>query len=87
MHYFEKHRSPRVSMNAICRFFFISTKMSQSPRAWNQRNESERWICAANFGVAAARGARPSPQNSANQFRCSLRRMVYSLIARGAHDL
>jgi hypothetical protein len=36
--------------------------------------------------AAARRVPSPGPKIS-NQFRCRLRRMVYSLIARGAHDL
>jgi hypothetical protein len=87
MHRLEKHRPLPASLKEMCLFFFISTKMSQSPRAWNQRNESERWICAANDGLVATRRAASSPRKNSNQFRCSLRAMVYSLMARSAHDL
>jgi hypothetical protein len=87
MHHLEKHLSLPASLKEMCLFFFISTKMSQLSRARNQRNESERWICAATNGLAAMRSARWFAREFSNQFRCSLRAMVYSLIARGAHDL
>jgi len=86
-HHLENHRWLPASLKEMCLFFFISTKMSQSPQAWNQRNESERWICAANNGVAATREVHSRLREFSNQFRCGLRAMVYSLIARGAHDL
>jgi hypothetical protein len=87
MHHLEKHRAPQGSLKEMCLFFFISTKMSQSPNAWNLQTESELWISAANSSVAAARRVPSVARRISNQFHCCLRAMVYSLIARGAHDL
>jgi hypothetical protein len=76
-HHLEKHRPLPASLKEMCLFFFISTKMSQSPCAWNQRNESGRWICAANDRLAAARRAPSSLQKNSNQPHCRLRAMLY----------
>jgi hypothetical protein len=85
-HHLEKHCAPQASLKEMCLFFFISTKMSQSPNAWNLQTESEIWISAANNRPTAPRDVPSSLQIFPNQFHCRLRRMVYSLIARGAHD-
>jgi len=76
-HHLEIRAVLRASLKEMCLFFFISTKMSQSPYAWNLQSESELWFRARTRNTAAARVGHILSAHLQNHFRCENARMLY----------